>query len=803
MLEDRYDFIESEKKWQKFWDDEEIFKFNQNGGGEIYSIDTPPPTVSGSLHIGHIFSYTQAEMIARFQRMQGRNVFYPFGFDDNGLPTERLVEREFGILARDLPREEFTQKCKLTAEKYEKEFRTLWQSLGFSADWSLQYETVNPDTQRISQKAFIELARAGKAYNTEMPVLWCTNCGTSIAQAELETAERDTTFNWIPFKTGDEELLIATTRPELLFGCVALFINPEDGRYNRYIGRTARVPLYNYEIPILGDGRVSMEKGSGIVMCATFGDVTDLEWYKDYKLPYKKVIEADGTICSSVPYIGGLKINAARTRIIELLKENGLLIKSENLTHNVAVHERCGKNVEILPSRQWYIEILSGKERFLEAGDRINWYPAYMKDRYVIWVKNLKWDWCISRQRYFGVPFPVWYCKSCEAVRFAEESELPVNPIGSAPKTPCTECGSNDFEPERSVLDTWATSSISPLINMKWGSEACEREEFLPMSMRTQAHEIIRTWAFYTIVRSLYHTGEIPWKDIMICGFVMAKDGGKISKSKNNSTLEPAELISGHSADAVRYWAANARLGTDTMFEENELKISKRFLTKLWNASRFCIMQLEGHEIQKPEGLMPPDRWILAALRAATDRAAALLREYESGEARKVVDEFFWKDFCDNYLEIVKERLYKPELHGEAGSASARYAIYHVLLGILKLYAPYTPHIVEEIYQSYYREREKVKSIHICTWDTGSRDEDAAADRDLQFGELLTQAVAEVRKYKALRKLSMKAPLKSLSLEIPRDLWMSMYESRKDLLACTGAADIDIREADEFKVTID
>jgi valyl-tRNA synthetase len=424
-MQKKYDFREVEKQMQNFWKDNHIYRFDPESQSVIYSIDTPPPTVSGSLHIGHIFSYTQAEMIARFKRMQGYNVFYPFGFDDNGLPTERLVEKEEGIYAKDLQRSEFIKKCIATTAKYEKEFKDLWQSLGFSVDWSLQYETISPMVRRISQKSFLKLLKDGKAYMKESPVLWCTECQTSIAQAELDSIEKETAFNYVKFKTSNGDLVVATTRPELLYGCVCLFVNPEDDRYRQYIGKSAVVPLYNYEIPVLTDSKVDINKGTGAVMCATFGDSTDAEWYKSYGLPYKKVILPDGTIDESVPLIGGLEVMEARKQIIRLLSENGLLSETKSITHTVAVHERCGKEIEIIPSKQWYIDILTNKELFLKAAHKINWYPAHMQSRYVSWVENLKWDWCISRQRYFGVPFPVWYCKNCGCFKGTRKATIP------------------------------------------------------------------------------------------------------------------------------------------------------------------------------------------------------------------------------------------------------------------------------------------------------------------------------------------------------------------------------------------
>lgn len=786
-MQKNYDFRQVEKEMQNFWTENSIYNFDLESQKEIYSIDTPPPTISGNLHIGHIFSYTQAEMIARFKRMQGYNVFYPFGFDDNGLPTERLVEKDEGIIAKNLPRSEFIKRCVITSGKYEKEFKDLWQSLGFSVDWSLQYETINPMVQRISQKSFIKLLKDGKAYMKESPVLWCTECQTSIAQAELESIEKDATFNYIKFKVGEESLLVATTRPELLYGCVCLFVNPEDSRYRGYIGKNVTVPLYDYEITILTDDKVDMDKGTGVVMCATFGDSTDVEWCEAYKLPYRKVILPNGTIDESIPLIGGLKVLAARRQIIDLLLESGLLLESKSIKHTVAVHERCGKEVEILPSKQWYIYILNNKELFIKAADEINWYPEYMKNRYVLWVENLKWDWCISRQRYFGVPFPIWYCKNCGEIIIADESILPINPLESQPNKSCA-CGCQEFVPENSVLDTWATSSLTPQINAKWGEENHISNRILPMNLRTQAHEIIRTWAFYTIVKSLYHTNQLPWKDIMISGFVLAKKGEKISKSKNNSELSPKLLIENHSADVIRYWAANSKLGTDTFFSIDELGIARRFVTKLWNASKFSISHLQDINMNAEVDLMPVDRWIIERCKQTTIKAKDLLNQYEIGSARHEIDDFFWKDLCDYYLEIVKERLYQPEIHGYKERQSAQYALYYCMLNILKLYGIYVPHITEYIYQEFFKRHENSISLHRLYWET----EKSIDDEIIVFGEKLKDIIAETRKYKSESSLSIKTEIEEVVITADDKLMKLFKQTIGDIKACCRAKEIKI-----------
>ena len=816
-MDKKYDFQRVEKELEEMWQENEIYKFRSGREKKIFSIDTPPPTVSGNLHMGHVFSYTQAEMIARFWRMQGYDVFYPFGFDDNGLPTERLVERDEKLRANSLPRSKFREKCLNTIEKYEGEFKELWKRLGFSVDWSLQYQTISDLAQKVSQRSFLELAKNNKAYMKESPVLWCTECQTSIAQAELETKECETVFHYLNFSTAAGDLLIATTRPELLAGCVCIFVHHEDERYSAYVGQMAKVPLYDFESPILTDEGVSMDKGTGAVMCATFGDSTDVEWYQKHKLPYKKVILSDGTIFGQIPWIGGMTVSQARTTIIRLLQERGLLVKQEMLNHRVAIHERCGHEVDFIPSRQWYIDVLSEKERFLQAAEEIRWHPEHMKNRYRIWVENLKWDWCISRQRYFGVPFPVWYCKKCKSPIFAEEEQLPVNPQECKPLRPCS-CGCEEFVPEEAVLDTWATSSVTTLINAKYGEEDDISAELLPMSMRCQAHDIIRTWAFYSIVKSLYHTGKIPWSDIMISGFVFAKSGEKISKSKNNATNSPMELIGEHSADAIRYWAAGSKLGTDTFFSEEDLKISKRFVNKLYNGAKFAILQLGDFE--KPKGLakengsenaaaqcenakacvewpellggeielLPIDRWILERVNETTQRAARLLNDYEIGQARHEIDRLFWQDFCDYYIEIAKERLYQPEKHGARQRYSGQIALYYSLLGILKLYAIYTPYVTDYIYQSFFGKHEKELSLHQTIWTTKKRD-----GIFIEYGEHVKAVIADVRKYKAEQQMSMKDRIPELVITCPKKYREFYKKTEKDLKACTGAETIIFR----------
>ncbi len=775
-MEKRYDPQKYEKETREFWEREQVYRFDPRAPGPVYSIDTPPPTVSGSLHIGHLFSYAQAEMVARFHRMQGENVYYPFGFDDNGLPTERLVEREQGVLARDLPRGEFVELCRETARAYEARFRELFSAMGFSVDWSLQYETASPEVQKLSQKLFLDLMKQGKAFQKETPVLWCSNCQTSIAQAELETKDVDSAFYTLPFRCGDRDLPVATTRPELLFGCVCLFIHPENETYKGLIGQTARTPLYGFEIPILADEKADPEKGTGIVMCATFGDSTDAQWVEEHRLPVKKLLLPDGTFSPEVPELAGLSVKKGRKRIVELLREKGLILGEEPVTHAVAVHERCGTPVEILPSKQWYVDVLSEQEALLRAADKIDWRPAQMKDRYLRWVENLKWDWCVSRQRYYGVPFPVWFCKSCGKPAFAEEGSLPVDPRLTPYAGACS-CGCTEFVPETAVLDTWATSSVTPLLHKSRGVP-------YPLSMRTHAHEIIRTWTFYSIARSLYHTGELPWKELMITGFVLAKKGEKISKSKGNGG-DPAALLREHSADALRLWAANARLGTDSFFSPQDLQPEKRLLTKLWNAAKFAQSQLMDFTPGPRPELGPADRWLLARRDEAVRAAASLFRQYEAGQARHEIDKFFWNDLCDTYIELSKDRLYSQE--DTPARRAAQYTLYQCLFSTLQLYAPFAPHITEVLYQQLFREREGALSLHLTRWPEPREPEEAL----LRFGESLKENISAMRKEKTENGLSLRAEIPCFSIRCAPELRPLFEASAQDLLACSRAAKLE------------
>lgn len=777
MLDKKYDSLVKEEKWLNYWKKNKIYEFKPDYR-EVYSIDTPPPTVNGKIHIGHIFSYSQAEMIARYKRLRGYNVFYPFGFDDNGLPSERLVEKEQKKKAHEIGRESFSKLCYETTNKYEEEFQDLFSKLGVSTDWSMCYKTVSSSTIKISQNSFLDLIEKGHCYHKESPALWCNECLTSIAQAELETKTIKTTFNYVNFKTveDNEVFTIATTRPELLPAIVCVFVNPDDDKNNHLIGKTAHIPVIDVNVPIIGDEKVAIDKGTGIVMCCTFGDQTDIEWWKKYNLPLKYIFTDDGRIMDSVPNYGGLKIKEARKQIVDDLQVGGYIVKIEELEHEVQTHERCGSEVEYTVMKQWFIDIMSHKEDFLRIGNEINWYPTHMHNRYEEWVNNVAWDWCISRQRYFGVPFPVWYCKECGEPIFASKEQLPVNPLTDTPSIEkCHKCGCKEFIPESDVMDTWATSSVTPLINMKYGEKDNYESILKPMSLRSNASEIIRTWDFYTIVKSYYHFGIKPWDNVMISGFVMANKGEKISKSKGNSKVEPLDLIKQFSADVVRYWAASGRLGTDITFSEETLLRGKKLVNKIWNVSKFVQMHLEDYQDKVFDDFEYIDKWILGNFIDMEKEYLKYLDNYEIGLALNILEKFFW-NFCDNYIEIVKHRLYRPEEFGEKARYSGQKTIYILLYKLLQDFSIFFPFITEEIYQDIYHD---MKSIHI----TEIKSLNYSFDEEIVNGNLMCEIISMVRGKKSSSNLSLKTIVKKLEIDCSPNLKKAIEKANKDFKA--------------------
>jgi len=803
-MSNKYNYSIAEKKWQDFWNENQIYKFDYNSSSPIYSIDTPPPTVSGDIHIGHVFSYTQAEVIVRFQRMQGYNVFYPFGFDNNGLPTEKLVEKEINKKGSELPRKEFVETCLQVTDKYIAKFRELWQSLGISADWSLEYTTISQMSQRISQRSFLELLEKGVATKKTSPALWCTVFQTSVAQAEIDNKETESFFHYLKFKLEDEtDVIIATTRPELLPSCVAVFVNPHDERYAHLIGKKIITP-FGAKVDILADDKVSIDKGTGVVMCCTYGDDTDIYWVKKHNLPEKIIINFDGKIKNSpIEEMNGLYVKQARTLIVEKLKEQGSLLKSDPITHTVGIGERGGQPIEILPVSQWFIQILPIREKLLELADKINWYPDHMKKRYVEWVENLKWDWGVSRQRFFGVPIPVWYSKKTGEMILPTLDQLPVDPKLDMPKVLPPDHTYDDIEPDKDVLDTWATSSLTPDLNARWKEENSIEDKLLPMTLRPQAHDIIRTWALYTIVKSYLHHDNIPWSNMMISGHVLFKKGEKISKSKNQKMLTPAELIANYSADALRFWACRSSLGKDIQLDEKEIQNGQKLVTKLWNSANFSIMNLSDYDHKNKlslDQLEMTDRWILSKAQDTAKKMTNYLNNFEFGVAMTEFERFFWHDFCDYYLEMIKNRIYKPEIYenGQAKKLSAQYALYITLNTIIKLIAPYLPHITEEIYQDFFRKDEEYVSIHKAKYPENIIENIENKEQIYKSMDLFFDVVEGVRKFKTESKIRLGEEIELVKISAPSEDLEYLKAYKDDILGVTRAKNIEFVISDSF-----
>ncbi|HVB62205.1 MAG TPA: valine--tRNA ligase [Ktedonobacteraceae bacterium] len=793
MLPNHYQFREGEPKLARLWDESGIYAFDANGSGPIFTIDTPPPTVSGELHLGHCYSYTQADVIARYRRMCGDRVFYPMGFDDNGLPTERFVEKTIGRKAMEMGRAAFTDACLALTEQTEDRFETLWRRLGLSVDWRARYSTISPEARRASQWSFIQLFRAGLTYAQQAPTLWCPECQTAIAQAEVNDVTLPTLFTTLAFRLADGGVLpIATTRPELLPACVAIFVHPNDARYTWLIGQTASIDCGAFPgempraVPILADELADPTKGSGAVMCCTFGDSTDVRWWRTHELPLLAIIGRDGKMTRLAGAYAGLTVKEARRRILDALAANGSILEQQTIEHDVGTHERCGTPVEYLHTRQWFIRVLDQKERFLEAGRKIRWHPDHMRIRYEHWVEHLQWDWCISRQRYFGVPFPAWTCRACGQTILATFEQLPIDPQTARPAEPCS-CGASDFEPEPDIMDTWATSSCTPLIIGRWLDDPAWFAQHFPNSMRPQAHDIIRTWAFYSIVKSLYHTGEIPWRDLMISGFGLSAGRHKLSKSREHHESGPMEIIEQESADALRYWATAGRIGADSPYNAETVAAGRRLVTKLWNASRFAESRLEqfSYDAAMPETLLPTDRWLLSRLARCIGAATAELEQYEYAAARAAVERFFWSDLCDNYLELAKARLY-----GAPGSEqyAAQWSLYHALFAVLQLLAPYLPYITEEIYQGLFRRWHGAALLHGTAWPAAPAawiDEQAEA-----LGEIILEILHKVRRYKAEQGWSVGAALETLHIGAPLEHHAALTQLLIDLQSATRAKQI-------------
>ncbi len=775
-----------ERKWQAEWERLRTYAFDFSSKAPVFSIDTPPPTVSGRMHLGHAFSYTQADFIGRYKRMKGYNVFYPFGLDDNGLATERLVEKIRNIKAKNFTRKEFIKICLEETKKHEDMMIADFKSLGLSVDWSTLYRTIDTLARKICQKSLLEIYKNGRAYRKDAPTMWCPTCETTIAQAELEDKEFPSNFVYVKAEVeGGGHIVYATTRPELLHACICITVHPDDRRYKEVVGKKAKIPISNEWVPIIADESAIMDFGTGAVYWCPYSDATSIEFVaKHQQFKVKSVVGSDGRLLRHAGKYAGMKAEEARRKIIEDLQEGGHVEKIEPIKHDVQVHERCKTPIEVYSTKQWFVKYLDLKEEFLKKGRELKWYPEHMRVRYENWIKGLQWDWSISRQRFFGVPFIFWYCKKCGEIIPAGEKNLPVDPLEDKPPVEkCPKCGGNEFEPEKDVLDTWMTSSLTPQINSQWGVDMERHARIFPMSLRPQAHDIITLWAFNTIVKAYFHEGKLPWKEIMISGHALDPKGRKMSKSLGNA-ISPAEIISKYSADMLRYWAATGTLGEDLPFQDKDFVSGKKFLTKLMNASSFVAMKTRGTTLagfaQEKKSLRAVDRWILGRFERVKKEATEALEAYEYSKALASLRNFFWLEFADFYIEEVKHRVYSQqnastENGGKAGEKKAAWGaeaapdakvakavLLKINTELLKMLAPFLPHTTEEIFQTSFREHAEAKSIHLEKWpehDASLIDEEAE-----KAGELAKSIIARIRKHKTDNKMAMNAEIGSVKV---------------------------------------
>lgn len=808
-MDKNYEHGKHEQEAQNLWKENNTYAFTPSEPAKTFSIDTPPPTVSGSLHIGHIFSYTHADLIARYKRMKGYNVFYPMGFDDNGLATERFVEKKNNTKAHLLKRSDFIKLCLKETAEAEKSFENLWRSIGLSIDWTKIYSTISDDVRKISQYSFIDLYNKKLIYRKQEPALYCTTCRTSVAQAELDSTEFASQFNDIVFTDDSgQEHIIATTRPELLPACVAVFFHPEDDRYKHLANTMMTTPVFEKKVPVIADEKVDPTKGTGLVMCCTFGDQTDIAWFKKHKLPFIQAVGFDGKWTDRTGPLVGLNAHDARKKIIELLQEAGALRGQKSIVHSVSTHERCKQEIEYMILTQWFVNILDHKQTFVELADKIEWKPEFMKARYKDWVQNLNWDWCISRQRYFGIPFPVWHCTNCNHIVLADPASLPIDPQEQQyPGGACPHCADISLIPDTDVMDTWNTSSLTPQINLHWPDQSPDNVQ-LPMSMRPQAHDIIRTWAFYTIVKAHYHHNTIPWKSIVISGHVLAGKE-KISKSKENSKTSPEGLLAQFPADAIRYWAANGKLGTDTLFSENQIKIGQRLLTKLWNALRFCSDHINAHVASlqchvTKEMIVNGDQlhqWIMHELSTTYKTYQEHFDACEYQAALECAEKFFWTAFCDNYLELVKDQMFTPEKYNPTIIQTTQATLYEISFALLQMFAPFIPHITETLYQMLFKATERTDSLHLTAFDNDRFDYTFEASRSTV--QTLLALVASVRKLKSENQRSLKTDLHKLIIHTNDETLKAAFKPLEPLITgITKAATLEYQGVEKQETTL-
>ena len=845
-FEKNYNHLEVEKRIVSNWEDNKIYYGINLDNKKLFSIDTPPPTASGYLHIGHVFSYSHQDIIARFKRMNGFEIFYPMGWDDNGLPTERRVQDYFNVRCDPdeksveniqefvekidkksnpvkVSRKNFIELCHIVTTKDEKVFKDLFMKIGLSVDWDQEYATIQDIPREIAQRSFIDLYKKGNVYNVQSPSLWDPEFQTAVAQAEIEDREVPGAYHDIEFETSDgSSFVISTTRPELLAACVGIAAHPDDKRFKNLIGKTAITPLFEVEVPIFSSELVDKDKGTGILMVCTFGDNVDVQWWKEEKLETRIIVNKFGRLKevdfnsqnfkSKKPkkandfykMIEGKNLKQAKKIIVEMLSEPlnfnnkaALVSQPREIMHSVRFYERSKTPLEILSTRQWFVKLLDKKKMLLEKSKQIEWHPTFMSKRFENWTENLNMDWCISRQRFFGVPFPIWY-KLNENLQpdydnplFPDESELPVDPSEDTPKefNENQRGKPNGFVGEKDVFDTWFTSSMTPQIGGKWGTGEDFFDKILPYDIRPQSHEIIRTWAFYTVVKSALHHNEIPWKNVIISGWVLDPDRKKMSKSKGNVVV-PNDLIEQYGADAVRYWSANARLGADTANDEQVFKVGKKLVVKIFNASKFVLNNFHKIDVLDKSNIKNPlDKSLVSIFNNYLEKITESLNKYQFAEALNLTEDFFWNYFTDNYIELVKNR----RLNGSSvDSLSASTTLILILENVLKLFAPFVPMITDEIWLTMYPDK---KSIHLQRWPQ-KIDVDLNNISSHEF-EVAKESIASIRKEKTSNEIGLGKEVEKITITVNKEKIEALNQVLGDVQDAARANNLVINSSEE------
>ena len=866
-----FDAAEAETRWNNVWQKTGTYRYDPDQTREnTFVVDTPPPTVSGSLHIGHVLSYTHTDITVRYQRMQGKNIYYPMGWDDNGLPTERRVQNYFHIQCeptqpydpalkvepatakkrkeRPVPvsRKNFIEICHQLTLEDEKTFKDLWQRAGLSVDWNEQYATIDTVSQHIAQLSFLDLYEKGHIYSSELPAMWDVDFRTAVAQAELEDREVQGAYYHIAFGIEDEDssFTIATTRPELIVACVGVTAHPEDSRYRHLFGKRAITPLYHIPVPIFPSEIADPEKGTGILMVCTFGDSSDVDWWRGQKLELRQVLDRSGRMMpvdfessiwpSNKPdmarqfygQIEGKSIKAAQAAVVEQLTDPAasavsekspsgtgapLQRDAERIVHPVKYFEKGTRPIEFIPTRQWFVRLLDKKEMLIRKGKAIQWHPDYMGLRFENWTENLAFDWCISRQRYFGPSLPVWYPLDADlqprydAAIVAQPEQLPVDPMIHVPKgydetqrnTP------GGFTGEQDVFDTWFTSSMTPQIASKWILDIDRHGKLFPMDLRPQAHDIIRTWAFYTIAKAALHEDKIPWKHAAISGFVVDPDRKKMSKSKGN-VVTPMEFLEKYTADGVRYWSGQANLGTDTNFDEKVMKVGRRLVTKIFNAGKFVLSQ-SGEVAPISEEL---DKSFVARLRKLAVNATRNFENYESAKVIAETEDFFWHSFTDTYIELTKNRA-KGEGNPTPSAAAQNSAVVTLRLGLkilLKLFAPFLPFITEEVWSWTFAKETEIESIHVAPWPSLSDFIGFDLPANEKSFDVAVAALGAIHKQKTLSSMSAGAQVSELEIEANKDTLAVLRKVERDVMDGARVESYSLAENDaltdgEFIIT--